>query len=161
PDTEFPIQNLPYCHYLSPDDQARAGVRIGDEILDLNAAFGIPSLDTVLGMGKGDRVDLRRRISSFLSTPQSRAQGLLTAVRDARLLLPCQIGDYTDFYASRHHAMNVGALFRPDKPLMSNYEWMPIAYHGRASSIVPSGTLIRRPWGQVAANREGPPEYGP
>jgi fumarylacetoacetase len=80
---------------------------------------------------------------------------------EAELLLPCAIGDYTDFYASIHHASNVGSLFRPDNPLLPNYKWVPIAYHGRASSIVASGSPIQRPWGQIAANPSGPPEFAP
>jgi fumarylacetoacetase len=80
---------------------------------------------------------------------------------EVELVLPCPIGDYTDFYASIHHATNVGRLFRPDNPLLPNYKWMPIAYHGRSSSIVVSGTAIRRPSGQVADRPAGPPVYGP
>ncbi len=80
---------------------------------------------------------------------------------DARMLLPCEIGDYTDFYASIHHATNVGKMFRPDNPLLPNYKWLPVGYHGRASSIVVSGTPVRRPCGQTAENPAGPPTFGP
>jgi fumarylacetoacetase len=75
------------------------------------------------------------------------------------LLLPCEIPDYTDFYASIHHATNVGRMFRPDNPLLPNYKWLPVAYHGRASSVVVSGTEVRRPWGQIVSNPAGPPQY--
>ena len=75
------------------------------------------------------------------------------------LLLPCPIGDYTDFYTSIHHATNVGRMFRPDNPLFPNYKWMPIAYHGRTSSIVISGTPVHRPWGQIVEKPTGPPVY--
>jgi fumarylacetoacetase len=80
---------------------------------------------------------------------------------EADLLLPCSIGDYTDFYASIHHATNVGSLFRPDNPLLPNYTWVPIAYHGRASSIVISGTPVMRPWGQITDHPAGPPHFAP
>jgi len=79
----------------------------------------------------------------------------------AELFLPCEIGDYTDFYASIHHATNVGSMFRPDNPLLPNYKWMPVAYHGRASSLVLSGTPVRRPWGQLVDSPAGPPVYAP
>jgi fumarylacetoacetase len=75
--------------------------------------------------------------------------------------LPCEIPDYTDFYASIHHATNVGSMFRPDNPLLPNYKWLPVAYHGRASSVVVSGTEVRRPWGQIVSNPAGPPQFGP
>jgi fumarylacetoacetase len=76
-------------------------------------------------------------------------------------LLPCEIGDYTDFYASIHHATNVGSMFRPDNPLLPNYKWLPVGYHGRASSIVVSGTPVRRPWGQTVDQPAGPPQFAP
>jgi fumarylacetoacetase len=85
----------------------------------------------------------------------------LVAQRDVELLLPASIGDYTDFYASVHHATNVGSMFRPDNPLLPNYKWVPIGYHGRASSIVPSGTPVRRPSGQSRAPDAPTPSFGP
>jgi fumarylacetoacetase len=89
------------------------------------------------------------------------ANDILVPIADAELLCPDEIGDYTDFYASIHHAMNVGSMFRPDSPLLPNYKWMPIGYHGRASSIVVSGTPVRRPSGQLRDTPDGPPIVGP
>jgi fumarylacetoacetase len=162
PATDYPIQNLPYCRFLHRGEGSpRAGVRIGDHILDITAPFSIQSVQSIMALPRADRIDLRRRISALLSRSAPPAPELLTLVRDAELLLPCEIGDYTDFFASLHHAINVGSLFRPGNPLQPNYKWVPIGYHGRASSIVISGTPIRRPWGQMAENREGPPVFAP
>jgi fumarylacetoacetase len=114
-----------------------------------------------MAMPRAERIELRRRISALLAAGAKAVPELLTPVREADLLLPCTIGDYSDFFASLHHAANVGSLFRPGNPLQPNYKWVPIAYHGRASSIVMSGTPVRRPWGQLAAAREGPPVFAP
>jgi fumarylacetoacetase len=161
PGTDFPIQNLPYCTFRRRGEQgARAGVAIGDRLLDL-APFGVKTLGEVMAMPRPTRVVLRRAISDFLADPAKRIEATLTAISEAELLLPCEIGDYTDFYASIHHATNVGRMFRPDNPLLPNYRWLPVGYHGRASSIVPSGTEVRRPCGQTAADPAGPPEFGP
>jgi fumarylacetoacetase len=160
--TDYPIQNLPYCRFQRRrEDRPHAGVRIGDHILDITEAFSIQSVQVIMAMPRAERSELRRRISAFLSRGARPAPELLTPVRDAELLLPCEIGDYTDFFASLHHATNVGSLFRPDNPLPPNYKWVPIAYHGRASSIVIGGTPIRRPWGQIAEKQEGPPVFAP
>src|SRR6058998_1431025 len=86
----------------------------------------------------------------------TRAEAFLTPMSDAHLELPCDIGDYTDFYASIHHARNVGSMFRPDNPLLPNYKHVPIAYHGRSSSLVVSGTTVRRPCGQLGEGKFGP-----
>ena len=95
------------------------------------------------------------------SSPASRdASRILVPMREAELLVPAEIGDYTDFYASIHHATNVGSMFRPDNPLLPNYKWVPIGYHGRASSIVASGTDVHRPRGQTRDGAEGPPAFG-
>jgi fumarylacetoacetase len=102
------------------------------------------------------RGELRRRISEYLSRRQPGGEKHLTPMADAEYLLPCNIGDYTDFYASIHHATNVGGMFRPENPLLPNYKWVPIAYHGRASSIVMSGAAIRRPRGQTGQGKFGP-----
>jgi fumarylacetoacetase len=162
PATDYPIQNLPYCRFQHRgEDRPQAGVRIGDQILDITAAFSIQSVETIMAMPRAERSELRRRISAFLSRGARPAPELLILARDAELLLPCEIGNYTDFNASLHHATNVGSLFRPGNPLRPNYRWVPIAYHGRASSIVISGTPIRRPWGQIAEKREGPPVFAP
>src|ERR1044071_5662028 len=161
PGTDFPIQNLPYCTFRrTGEERARAGVAIGDSLLDL-VAFGIDSLTEVLSMTHAERTALRARISGFLTTRSPGADAFLSAMTHAELLLPCPIGDYTDFYASIHHATNVGSMFRPDNPLLPNYKWLPVAYHGRASSIVVSGTPIVRPCGQTVESPSGPPAFGP
>jgi len=163
PGTDFPIQNLPYCRFRRPGESAsRAGVAIGSQILDLGSALGVESVHAVLAMPPAARSSLRKRISQFLVSPSRGAEQSLVPQSEAEMLLPCSIGDYTDFYSSLHHATNVGAMFRPHaSPLLPNYRWIPIAYHGRASSVVVSGTAIRRPWGQFAENREGPPVFAP
>jgi fumarylacetoacetase len=130
-------------------------------VLDVTESLGIQSMVAVMGMPRAARADLRRRISEFLTEYTPGAERLLTPMAEVELLLPCEIPDYTDFYASIHHASNVGSMFRPDNPLLPNYKWMPIAYHGRASSIVVTGTPVRRPWGQVASNPLGPPAFAP
>jgi fumarylacetoacetase len=158
PDTGFPIQNLPYGTFRH-DGKSRPGVAIGDQILDISAAFGIESIAGVMAMPAMDRLRLRQRISDFLATPTPGCEKLLVPASAVEMLLPCRIGDYTDFYASLDHATNVGRLFRPDNPLFPNYKWVPVAYHGRSSSIVVSGTNIRRPQGQILDG--GTPAYAP
>lgn len=159
--TEFPIQNLPYGTFRRPGGRAHLGVAIGDQVLDVTAAFGVESMQAVMAMQRADRAGLRRRITDFLAKHTPGAEAFLTPISGVELLLPCAIGDYTDFYASIHHATNVGSMFRPDNPLLPNYKWLPIAYHGRASSVVVSGTPVRRPCGEVADSQTGPPVYGP
>jgi fumarylacetoacetase len=161
PDAEFPIQNLPFCAFRPGGRSVRAGVAIGDQILDITASFQIGSILDVMKMPRPARTDLRRRISRYLQHPSPGAEQHLIPISAAALTLPCEIGDYTDFYASIHHATNVGSMFRPDNPLLPNYKWLPVAYHGRASSIVLSGTPVRRPWGELAAQPAGPPVYAP
>ncbi|MDR3703849.1 MAG: fumarylacetoacetase [Candidatus Sulfopaludibacter sp.] len=161
-DTDFPIQNLPFATYRRfPGDSPRAGVAIGDQMLDATAAFQLASLRDVMAMTRAERLSLRHRISHYLTTRTAGADELLFPIAAACFELPCEIGDYTDFYASIHHATNVGRMFRPDNPLLPNYKWLPVGYHGRASSIVVSGTPIRRPSGQIADSPAGPPVYGP
>ena len=160
--TDFPVQNLPFVTFEAPrSDKPRLGVAIGAEVLDATAALGIESMKAVMALPKQARVELRRTISSLLVNRPPGAEALVTPAADARLLLPCEIGDYTDFYASIHHAANVGSMFRPDNPLLPNYKWLPVAYHGRASSIVPSGTPVRRPSGQMVESPADPPVYAP
>jgi fumarylacetoacetase len=125
------------------------------------AIGGLQRVEQVIAMPRPARVELRRRISGFLSKYTSGADRHLAPISEVDLLLPCEIPDYTDFYASIHHATNVGRMFRPDNPLLPNYKWMPVAYHGRASSVVVSGTSVRRPWGQIVASPAGPPVYAP
>ncbi len=105
--------------------------------------------------------ELRQRISDLLAKHAPGSDRLLIPMSAVELVLPCPIGDYTDFYASIHHATNVGRMFRPDNPLLPNYKWMPIAYHGRSSSIVVSGTPVHRPCGQIVESAAGPPVYRP
>ncbi len=161
-DTEFPIQNLPFGTFRQGvDGQPRVGVAIGREVLDVSAAFDVPSLRDLMGRIKTDRMELRRRISKYLTEFRAGAADRLVPMAAVEMLLPCEIGDYTDFYASLHHATNVGSMFRPDAPLLPNYKWLPVGYHGRASSVVVSGTPIQRPWGQVAETPGGPPRFAP
>jgi fumarylacetoacetase len=161
-DAEFPIQNLPYATFRQPsEERPRLGIAIGDQLLDATGAFNIPSMQRVMAISRSERVDLRRRVSGYLAKYVTGSDRHLHPISEVELLLPCDIPDYTDFYASIHHATNVGRLFRPDNPLLPNYKWMPIAYHGRASSVVVSGTPIRRPWGQIVSNPSGPPTYAP
>jgi fumarylacetoacetase len=135
-------------------------VAIGDQVLDATAAFDLQSMQTVMAMTRADRTLLRRRISRFLAAESSARGALVRPVAAVELLLPCSVGDYTDFYASIHHATNVGRMLRPDNPLLPNYKWLPVAYHGRASSILVSGSPVRRPCGQGVDNPAGPPVYG-
>ena len=160
PACDFPIENLPFGTFETKGN-ARLGVAIGARILDATAAFGIASIKDVMAMPGASRVDLRRRIRAFLERCQPGADTLLTPMAEARMLLPCEIGDYTDFYSSIYHATNVGKMLRPDNPLLPNYKWLPVGYHGRASSVVVSGTPVRRPCGQTAENPAGPPMFGP
>ncbi len=183
---DFPIQNLPFGVFrpINSAEGARVGVAIGEMILDLTAcqeqgrftgaaataaaACSVPSLNGLMALGAGPRAELRRQVSELLGadSPARRdeprlGERLLVAQRHAELLLPAAIGDYTDFYASVHHATNVGGMFRPENPLLPNYKWVPIGYHGRASSIVLSGTAIRRPSGQSRAADAEAPGFGP
>jgi fumarylacetoacetase len=162
PANDFPVQNLPLVTFRSRSERrSRAGTAIGDYILDLTTAFRVDSVRSVMAMPKADRVELRRKISDFLTLYTPRSEAFLTLRENAELQLPCEIGDYTDFYASIHHARNVGSMFRPDNPLLPNYKWVPVGYHGRASSIVVSGTPVRRPCGQITDAPGGPPMYAP
>lgn len=183
--TDFPIQNLPLGMFRSPGREARPGVAIGDQVLDLAALRAAELLDgedasmveacvqagalnPLMEAGRDALSRLRARVSRLLraDTPEGdaarrRADELLVPMARATLLLPAQVGDYTDFYASVHHATNVGSMFRPDNPLLPNYKWVPIGYHGRASSLVPSGTSVTRPWGQTREGNAAAPSFGP
>jgi fumarylacetoacetase len=162
PGAEFPIQNMPYASFRrAGDERVRLGVAIGDQVVDITEAFGTGSMQAVMEMPQEGRVRLRQRISSFLARHARGSETFLIPASRVELLLPCAIGDYTDFYASIHHATKVGGMFRPDNPLLPNYKWMPVAYHGRSSSIVVSGTAVRRPWGQIVEAATGPPVYSP
>ena len=159
PDSDFPIQNLPYATFRC-GSETHVGVAIGDQVLDVTEALQIPSMLSLMDMPKTVRIALRQRISHLLSKDPAVAAHLVP-IAEVVLTMPCEIGDYTDFYASIHHATNVGSMFRPDNPLLPNYKWLPVGYHGRASSIVISGTDVRRPWGQSAEHPGGPPSFAP
>jgi fumarylacetoacetase len=170
---DFPIQNLP-LGVFDRGDGARIGVAIGDQILDLAAAAAIldpawqralsqPRLNDWLAHRSADHRALRRRLSALLSDPAHRAatEPRLVAQSAATMQLPARIGDYTDFYVGIHHATNVGRQFRPDQPLMPNYKYVPIGYHGRASSVRVSGEPVIRPSGQRKPPEATEPTYSP
>jgi len=160
--TDFPIQNLPYATFRHRgEEQSRVGIAIGDMLLDAGEALGFPAFAQILAMPRATRTELRRRASAFLAKYTPGADRDLVQIASVDLLLPCEIPDYTDFYASLDHAINVGRLFRPDNPLLPNYKWLPVAYHGRASSVVVSGTPVGRLSGQIVASPSGPPVYAP
>lgn len=154
PRCDFPIQNLPLGVFRTGGSHPRLGVAIGDAILDLRSWLSGESLNSYMSLPPKQRRDLRRELSKALAKG-SPARDLIPQ-NECEMLLPTQIGDYTDFYASIHHATNVGRMFRPDNPLLPNYKHVPIAYHGRASSIVVSGMPVRRPLGQLGEGRFGP-----
>ena len=168
PGCEFPIQNLPFGLFRrrGGKETPRGGVAIGNQVLDL-AAFGVrarPTLNGLAASGRAALGKLRREISRALgerSTQRKRLAKYLLPMKHAELLLPVAIGDYSDFYAGIHHATNIGRLLRPDNPLLPNYKWVPIGYHGRGSSIVVSGTPIRRPRGQVKRADAPAPVFAP
>jgi fumarylacetoacetase len=165
---DFPIQNLPFgrfCKTSEKDDAARVGVAIGDQVLDLQAAGLIDTADmnVLMGAPVAKRRALRQKISQALAEGSDQRNAIephLVAQSDVRMLLPCRIGDYTDFYTGIHHATAVGKLFRPDQPLMPNYKWVPIGYHGRSSSIGVSGQQFKRPQGQTKGDGDTP-NFGP
>lgn len=180
--SDFPIQNLPYAVFtVKGSDQAlRGGVAIGDQIVDLAAvaakslfsglaqqaaeAAAAESLNALMAMGNEAQSALRLALSRALRTGASEQAVLsdcLVAQADAEYALPCQIGDYTDFYTSVYHATAVGSLFRPDNPLLPNYKWVPIGYHGRSSTIDVSGQTFPRPQGQTKAPTADTPSFGP
>jgi len=179
--SHFPIQNLPYGVFRPNAGGApRIGVAIGEHVLDLEAveragmldaallrAAGVflePDLNAFLAAGRPIWARARQAISRLLSAdePSLRDSAALRKQAiflqsDVAMLMPMRVGDYTDFYASRDHAINVGAMIRPDSPLMPNWTWLPVGYHGRASSVVVSGTPVRRPRGQTKVSEEAPP----
>jgi fumarylacetoacetase len=167
PGCDFPIQNLPFGVFKrkGAKESPRGGVAIGDQILDL-AALGIktgPTLNGLASMGRGGWKRLRRTLSQGLSVRKRNARFArhLLPIKQAELFLPVAIGDYTDFFTGIHHATNMGRMLRPDNPLLPNYKWVPIGYHGRSSSIVVSGARIARPAGQTKAADQPAPAFGP
>lgn len=181
---DFPIQNLPFGVFRRRGTtDAKIGIAIGDRVLDVAGlvsdgllkddastaavagACKSTSLNALMALGAGPRRALRRRVHSLLrddaSAPdQAAVSRHLAAQADVEMLVPAEIGDYTDFYASIFHATNVGKLFRPDNPLLPNYKYIPIGYHGRASSLVASGTAVHRPSGQTRVG-DAEPAFGP
>jgi fumarylacetoacetase len=186
PVSDFPIQNLPLGIITRddlPDGDARIGVAIGESVLDVPQALEegvlqlpeefawtllMSALNDFMAAGRESWSIFRRAVSELLRAEnpalrdnlKARERALLPMNR-VRMELPCVIGDYTDFYASLHHATNVGSMFRPDNPLMPNWKHLPVGYHGRASSIVVSGEPVRRPMGQTKADDAELPMFGP
>jgi fumarylacetoacetase len=179
---DFPIQNLPFAVFRrhGSGEAFRGGVAIGDQILDLAAAAkaGVlgddaatavqagaqGKLNALMALGAPAWSTLRLAISRALregAAEQARLQACLVPQAQAEYDVPARIGDYTDFYTSVYHATNIGKQFRPDNPLLPNYKWVPIGYHGRASSIVVSGQAFRRPVGQIMPQGASMPTFGP
>jgi fumarylacetoacetase len=179
---DFPIQNLPFGRFRprATNDPFRCGVAIGDQVLDLRLLAGASAwprevaawlaplaggdLLSFMTLGPAARSGLRAWLSEGLQRGNSRQHALAPCLRpqtEVELSLPCAIGDYTDFYSGIHHATRVGQLMRPDNPLLPNYRWVPIGYHGRSSSVVVSGTSVRRPVGQQLTQGASTPSFGP
>lgn len=175
PDTDFPLNNLPYGVFSTEGTEPRCGVAIGDRILDAAAAEragrlvlpGGPLLQSgawnpVMAAGPTLWADLRRQLTALLAQGADDLSQLLARRAEARLHLPFTLAEYTDFYASKSHAFNVGSMFRgPDNALPPNWLSIPIGYNGRASSVVVSGTPIHRPWGQIKAQGDTLPRFAP
>ena len=183
--TDFSLHNIPFGVFRDweGDDAARVGVAIGSYVLDVSAlkaslfnglsrraaeACAEPNLNALMALGGEYASALRARLIELLDaghadleTNRRLVEPALIAMREAEMLLPAQIGDYTDFYASIYHATNVGMMFRPDTPLLPNYKHVPVGYHGRASSIVVSGSTVKRPNGQTKADDDDAPSFGP
>jgi len=167
PDTDFPIQNLPFGRFsLEPDATPRIGVAIGDAVLDIVGAGLIEETDMnrLMQWPVERRKSLRSAISQGLclgSSSRARFSKAMYKQSAVHLHLPCKVGDYTDFYTSIEHATAVGKLFRPENPLFPNYRWVPIGYHGRASSLIISGRNFHRPAGQHRTDPDQPPVLAP
>lgn len=186
PNTDFPIQNLPFCVYrrASTTGNRRTGAIIGDYVFDLAMAYEaglfidtgsmmVVHADQAWNFNElfyvaelKDVPDFRWRMQELFAenadaSTKSKIDHCLLPIKDAEFFSTMKIGDYTDFYCSIYHATNVGSMFRPDNPLMPNYKYVPIGYHGRASSIVISGTDIKRPHGQNRSDAENPPVFIP
>jgi len=184
--SDFPIQNLPWAVFrrAGSTEHWRGGVAIGDQIVDLSAldqAQLIPAgsalaraalqagagetLNDLMALGRPHGSALRLALSHLLRVGAAQQSALqarcLVPMAQAEYRLPARVGDYTDFYTSVHHATHIGRLFRPDSPLLPNYKWVPIGYHGRASSLVVSGTPLKRPCGQLMPTGAAQPTVGP
>ncbi len=183
-DSDFPIQNLPFGVFRSPQKSPRLATIIGRSVIDLlvlaemgyfndldidNKVFAQSYINDFMALGKAKTLALRDRLAELFDAENPELQSgtvgtahILQPVAEVELLLPIQIGDYTDFYSSREHATNVGTMFRdPNNALLPNWLHLPVGYHGRSSSIVVSGTPIYRPKGQMRPNPEEPPVFGP
>ena len=166
---DFPIQNLPFGRFRaagSGSEAFRIGVAIGDQVLDLKACGLVDTddMNALMNASLKERQALRAAISAGLaegSGQQAAWSKALLPQAGVEMTVPCRIGDYTDFYTGIHHATTIGKLFRPDQPLMPNYNWVPIGYHGRASSIGVSGQVFKRPQGQTKAPDAAEPGFGP
>lgn len=181
--SHFPIQNLPFGVFSVGEASPRVGVAIGDFVLDLHTlfesgklrvpglvdnVFAASSLNPFIACGRTVWTDVRNAVSALLREDSGelrdnaslRDQALISRA-DVVLHLPIEIADYVDFYSSEYHATNVGRMFRPDSPLMPNWKHLPVGYNGRSSSVVVSGTPIRRPMGQTKADDAAAPSYGP
>ena len=186
PGSDFPIQNLPFGVFkrTGRHDPPHVGVAIGDQIIDVVACLDagllddasapaaercrLPQMNDLMALGPEAISALRRALSQLLRVDSAAyrsdpgiARRVLVPMYEAEMRLPAVIGDYTDFYASIDHARNVGSMFRPSDPLLPNYKYVPIGYHGRSSSIVPSGTHVRRPTGQLRDDPEQAPTLAP
>lgn len=186
PETDFPIQNLPFGIFLrtGSGELPRAGVAIGDRVMDIAmlrergmfAGGGLhasekclqQSLNGLMALGPDPVTALRKRLSELLTVGSREHRAIGNALEEClipmtavEMLMPVEIGDYTDFYASIHHATNVGSMFRPDNPLLPNYKYVPIGYHGRCSSIIISGGFVVRPTGQTKDAASAAPGFGP
>lgn len=182
--SDFTIHNIPFGIFQTSAQQPRAAIAIGEMVVDLTAlqeaglldGIGLPNgvfskhnLNDFIALGKPFWTKTRNRLISLLSTGNNELEGnkelvdkALISQKNVEMLLPVQIGDYTDFYSSREHATNVGTMFRdPNNALLPNWLHIPVGYHGRASSIVASGTPIRRPMGQTKADDADKPSFGP
>ena len=179
--SDFPIQNLPFGIFKTSYSEGRVGVRIGNHVLDLSAVhnlgfltdlpfegkdFSSCYLNDMMKKGKNATTQLRNRISELLnvenSEMQDKADQVLIPAEDVIMQMPIQIGDYTDFYSSKEHATNVGMMFRdPANALLPNWLWIPVGYHGRASSVILSGQDIHRPKGQIKPDPNADPIFAP
>jgi fumarylacetoacetase len=182
--SDFPIQNLPFGIFKSVQMTPRVGVRIGDQVLDMKTLFVLGYLENLpfehtdfdnqylnAMMKKGKKAvrDLRNRVSKLMSTEhddlkknEHHVQQVLIPIDQVEMCMPVQIGDYTDFYSSREHATNVGVMFRdPANALLPNWLWIPVGYHGRASSVILSGQAVHRPKGQIKPDPNADPIYAP
>jgi fumarylacetoacetase len=180
--TDFPIQNLPFGVFrqVGTSGAYRVGVAIGDQVVDVGAAADRgafsdstrdaaraccdSTLNSFMALGQSASSALRSELSHALrvrSASRAKLEPSLVPQSQVQLGLPVRIGDYSDFYASIHHASTVGSLLRPGNPLLPNYKWIPIAYHGRASSIGVSGQRFRRPSGQIKGSEFPTPAFGP